>query len=247
MNKKSFFSIALLAVLFTACKKETAEITIAEVSDYAPLTVGKFITYKLDSFVFTNFGTKDTTISYQLKHTVDAAITDNLGRPAFRIVQSIRKNDSQPWVTNNTYTAINTGSSFEFVENNLRYVKLKQPFNDGFTWKGNSYIETSTTNPTGPSFIYLNDWDYTYDGVATSASIGTLNFPNTIKINQRDEVIGNPADPASYSEINFGEEKYAAGIGLIYRKFLHVEYQPPTSSSGYKTGYGVTLTITGYN
>jgi hypothetical protein len=247
MNKKLLFSIVLTAILFTACKKETEQVNIAAISDYAPLVIGKYITYNLDSFVFTSFGTKDTTISYQLKHTVDAAITDNLGRPAFRIVQSIRKNNSQPWVINNTYTAVNTGTSFEFVENNLRYIKLKQPFTNSFTWKGNSYIETTATNPSGPSFLYLNDWDYVYDSVNTSMSIAGLNFANTIKVNQRDEIIGNPADAASYSEINFGAENYAEGIGLIYRKFLHVEYQPPTSSTGYRTGYGVTLTITGHN
>jgi hypothetical protein len=78
-------------------------------------------------------------------------------------------------------------------------------------------------------------------------TLGSFNLPNTIKVDQRDEVIGNPSDPSSYSEINYGSENYAKGIGLVYRRFLHIEYQPPTSGPGYKLGYGVTMTMTDHN
>ena len=61
-------------------------------------------------------------------------------------------------------------------------------------------------------------------------------------------MIGNPGDPNSYSEINNGSEKYAKGIGMVYRDFLHVEYQPPTPGRGaYRLGYGVRLTMIDHN
>ena len=71
---------------------------------------------------------------------------------------------------------------------------------------------------------------------------------STLNISQRDEIIGNLTDPNSYSEINLGSEKYAKGLGLVYRNFLHVEYQPPTPGrSGYRIGYGVKMTMIDHN
>lgn len=45
---------------------------------------------------------------------------------------------------------------------------------------------------------YLEDWDYTYDSVNVNITLGALAVDSTIKVAQRDEVIGNPSDPNSY-------------------------------------------------
>ena len=50
-----------------------------------PLQKGKYITYRVDSTIFTNFGQNTEIHSYLIKHVVDTAITDNLGRPGYRI------------------------------------------------------------------------------------------------------------------------------------------------------------------
>ena len=79
-------------------------------------------------------------------------------------------------------------------------------------------------------------------------TIGTFNLDNTIHVAQRDEIIGNLSDPASYSERNFGSENYANGLGLIYRNFLHIEYQPARPGVGaYRVGYGVKMTMIDHN
>jgi len=244
--RKSFLLLTVAsAVIFNSCTKDP-EIFISEsVTDYSPLATGKYITYNLDSTVFINFGTKDTVISYQVKLEVDALITDNLGRPAYRIIRYIRKTAANGWVADNTFMAIPTEFTLEFVENNNRFIKLKEPIRDGYTWKGNSYIDTYSLNS---EVKYLDDWDYTYDSVGVTTTLGTLIIDSTLKIAQRDEIIGNPSDPNSYSEINYGAEKYAKGIGLIYRNFLHIEYQPPTPGrGGYRQGYGVKLTMIDHN
>jgi hypothetical protein len=81
-------------------------------------------------------------------------------------------------------------------------------------------------------------------------NLNGMNVDSTIKVAQRNEVIGNPADPSSYSEINLGVEYYAKGIGMVYRRFLHSEYQPPT---GGRDGYysdatrGATFTMIDHN
>ena len=145
----------------------------------------------------------------------------------------------------NTFMAIPTDFAFEFVENNNRFLKLKGPVRDGLSWKGNSYIDTYSINST---VKYLADWDYTYENVNQPMTLGTFRLDSTLQINERNETIGNVSDPNSYSEINFGQENYAKGIGLIYRNFLHIEYQPPTPGrGGYRIGYGVKLTMIDHN
>ena len=245
MRKQFLFLAIITVVFFSACKKSTDVLETAAVSEYSPLLVGKYISYNLDSSLFINFGTKDTVISYQVKHQIDAQITDNLGRPAYRITRYIRKTAANAWVPDNTFMAVPTDFTMEFIENNLRFLKLKGPIRNGYSWKGNSYIDTYSINS---PVRYLADWDYTYDSVNVKQTIGAFTLDSTLKVAQRDEVIGNPADPNSYHEINFGAEKYAKGIGLVYRKFLHVEYQPPTPGrGGYKQGYGVKMTMIDHN
>ncbi|HQY12879.1 MAG TPA: hypothetical protein PK133_11725, partial [Ferruginibacter sp.] len=141
--------------------------------------------------------------------------------------------------------AVPTEFSVEFIENNMRFIKMKAPVRNGFSWKGNSYIDTYSLNS---DVKYLDDWDYTYDSLNTTISLAALTVDSTLKVDQRDEVIGNPNDPNSYSEINQGAERYAKGLGLVYRNFLHVEYQPPTPGrGGYRQGYGVKMTMIDHN
>ncbi|MEO6730022.1 MAG: hypothetical protein ABIN01_02310, partial [Ferruginibacter sp.] len=133
--------IILLACLsslmvLNACKKETEEFKTAAIEDYFPLAPGKFIIYQLDTFKYLPFSLKDTTISYQVKHEVDALINDNLGRPSYRIIRYIRRTAQQSWTPDNSFTAINTGTGLEFIENNQRFLKLKLPVKEGYSWKG---------------------------------------------------------------------------------------------------------------
>ena len=245
MKKWSLFGCLVLILALVSCKKSSETFQTELLTDYAPMEVGKYITYRLDSFVFINFGQRDTTISYQVKFQVDAEITDNLGRPAHRILRFIRKDASQAWTPDNTFMAVHTGNSFEFIENNMRFLKLRLPIRAGNSWKGNSFIDTYSLNS---NVKFLDDWDYMYDSIHAPLSIGSFNLDSTLKVDQRDEIIGNPTDPNAYSEINYGSERYAKGIGLVYRRFLHQEYQPPTpGTSGYKVGYGVTMTMIDHN
>src|ERR1044071_8409774 len=82
-----FFSMGIL--IFSCNKKDTVDNTDYQKERLTelimPLEKGKYITYRVDSTLFTNFG-KDTVVhSYLIKHLVDTNITDNLGRPAYRI------------------------------------------------------------------------------------------------------------------------------------------------------------------
>lgn len=236
MRHSIFYAAIATLIVFSSCKKTTEEFVTPPLSDYYPLTVGKYITYSLDSVVFyTNFGVSASINSYQVKHQVDAKITDNLGRPAYRIIRYIRSSSTAPWVPDNTFMAVPTDNSIEFIENNLRFQKLKSPIRQDYTWKGNTYINTTSSTST---LKFLDDWDYTYDSLNVTAKIGALNIDSTIKVAQSDYT-------DTYNRI-VSEEKYAKGIGLVYRNFLYTNKGNLTGP--YSDGsYGVVMKMIDHN
>ena len=240
----------LLSILFAAimllgmysCKKSTEELKTVPLTDYAPMVVGKYITYQLDSLVFTNFGTIAEVHNYQVKVQVDALTTDALGRPAYRLFRFIKYNGSPNWIPDNTFWAIHTGNTYEFIENNLRFLKLMQPVREGFSWKGNVYIDTRSANT---DFRYMDDLDYVYENVNQPATVGSFTFDSTITVNQREDSLGLPIIPETqYAEKTLAKEIYAKNIGLVYRNFLHWEFQ--RVYNGF-VGYGVTYTMIDHN
>lgn len=244
---KYFIGVGLMCLLFMSCKKENFTYTSESVNDYFPLQTGKYITYELDSTLFINFGMEDTIVSYQVQDRVDSQITDNLGRLGYRIFRFIRQDSSQAWAPNNTFFALSTGKTIEYVENNLRYLKLAMPIKEGFSWRGNSYIDTYSINS---EVQYLDSWDYVYDSLDVPLTINSVSVDSTIKVDERDEFLGqDPSIPGTqYAEKTFSVEKYGKGIGLIYREFLHWEYQGGvTGVPGYYVGYGVKLSILNHN
>ena len=80
-----------------------------------------------------------------------------------------------------------TENSVEYVENNLRLLKLKLPIKQDFSWKGNSYIDTYSSNS---DVEYFDDWDYIYDSVGVPLTINSLTIDSTIKVAERDEFLG---------------------------------------------------------
>ena len=247
--RKYFYLIFVFAgsIFFNGCAKENEILKVIPLSDYYPLQVGKYISYNLDSTVFINFGVKDTVIKYQVRDFIDAKITDNLGRPAFRIIRSIRKDATKPWTGNNTFMAVPTNNAIEFIENNLRFQKLTLPIQNDRSWKGNTFIDTYSLYS---DLKYLADWDYTYDSVGVSINAGGLEFNNTLIVRQRDEFLGQDPKISStqYAEKNYGIEKYAKGVGLIFKEFIHWEYQgAQPGRAAFFSGYGIKLTVIDYN
>ncbi len=247
MNKKIVIAALSVMFLLNACKKETDNFSLTPVDSYNPLVVGKYITYQMDSLVFINFGIQQAIHSYQVKYQVDGTLTDALNRKAYRIVRYIRNTPSDAWVPDNTFMSVNTNHSMEFMENNMRFIKLSLPIQNGFSWKGNSFIETSSINS---DVKYMADWDYTYDSVNMPITLGTFSLDSTIKVNQRDEYIGGDVTDINtlYAEKNYGVEKYARNIGMVYKNFVHWEYQRPSPGSSFSyTGFGITLTMIDHN
>jgi len=244
-------AIILTAGLFACNKNE--QFTTAALSDYMPLATGKYITYRLDSMVFTNFGRSTEIHKYEVKHQVDALITDNLGRPAYRVFRFIRDTTgTQSWQPAGSYFITTLSDQIEVSEDNLRFIKLHLPFRDAFSWKGNKYLPT---DPYGSFYNFSNDdnmedWDFYYNGEPGSFSYRNNNYTDVYSVEEADESFNVPiTSPTSYAARSRSVEKYSKNIGLVYREYELWEYQPNTGGSGgpYKTGFGITMWMTSHN
>ena len=240
---KFLLSFLIAAILLTSCGSKKADLMLTTTADYAPLIKGKYITYELDSMIFTNFGTVEAHRFYQAKYEVIDSIRDNSNRLAYQIRRSLRSipaaggTATTNFVPELTFSAINTGTTFEFVENNQRFIKLAMPIKSFYSWKGNAYINLTTPNFAGvPNSYFLDDWDYTYEDVDGPSPI---NFPgfnilNTVTVNQRDISTNLPVTgTTNIASKDFAKEIYAKNIGMVYRQFIHWEYQTSTKYIGY--------------
>ena len=252
MRLKYLIQISFPAVLlFSAfsCTKETETFTSESIANYIQLIPGKYITYRIDSTVFTNLGRTEQTHSYQLKHTVDAQVTDNLGRPSYRIARLLRDSaGTGPWVANGTYFITPLQDQLEIVEDNLRFIKLHIPFVIKYKWKGNRYL---SSDPYSSVYSFsnddnMNDWDFNYEQFEATTSIGGKSLSNVYTIKHIDESLNAPVtNLQSYGARTYSQEKYAKNIGLVARDYILWEYQPNTGGAGggYKVGFGIKMWI----
>ncbi len=247
--KKVFSTVLVIMLLFAlySCKKETETLQTALLTDYFPLEVGKTFLYRLDSTVPASFGTALVVKSYQAKDTVESTFTDNEGRLSYRIFRFIRDTAGlQSWSFRATFVATPTDQWIEYVDNNLRFLKLHAPVTEGYLWLAHSFIDTKSLNTT---VGYLDEWEYEYRNVGSEYTVFNTTYDSTVTVYQQDETTPEgPFDPANYYQLNKASEVYAKGIGLIYKEFLHWTWQTTPPPSKYEDGsYGVKLSLISHN
>jgi hypothetical protein len=255
---KTVYQLLLLTVIVTAlnsCSKQTDTVSTASIGDYYPLTIGSYSIYQLDSTVYVNYGQSREVHSHVAKDLVDATITDNMGRPSFRIRRLFRSTiDTSQWIEHATYLVTPLDKSVEVVEENLRIIKLQLPITNDFSWNGNRYLSDDMFPEYGfnsTAHSNLGSWEYNYQQVNSSEMINGHSFDSTIT------VTSSIADSTGFPPISANapafktvwEEKYAKGVGLISRKINLEEFQPGSSTypNGYYSGFAVKQTLIRHN
>jgi hypothetical protein len=246
------------SVLFlqASCSREVEEFDTELLSDYIPLQTGKYITYRVDSTVFTSFGTIEETHKYQVKHVIDAQIPDNLGRPSYRVFTYISNlNDTigtPEWLPGKTYFITPLSNQVEVIdENNLRFLKMHLPIREDHSWKGNTYLPY---DPYISLYTFSNDdamadWDFYFDRFEPSVTYRGQNYSDVYTIEHIDESFNVPiTNPNAYASLSRSVEQYAKNIGLVFREHTLWEYQPNPGGSGpYKIGFGIKMWMVDHN
>lgn len=247
MNIKIFTFLVFIFVL-AGCKKQTIEISFETVTSYFPINKNYAITYRYDSTSYNGINNEKTNNTYFVRDVLDSSITDNLGKISFVFKRSIRnKLDTTKWELLTTYRVSIDSNAIYLTENNLRFIKLVNPIREGYTWNGNSFINTNEN--TGLDFY--EGWEYTYGKPSEPITINNIPFASSLTVFQKNDTIGNPSDRKQYSSILFSKEIYAKEVGLIYKEFLNETWQPANSNNpnGYfeKNSYGVKMSIVSTN
>lgn len=207
---KKLLYISLLVTFFSYCKKETPppDDPVDLGYDYYPQAIGKYAIYSVDSIVYDEFTHLPTTHKYRIKEKLTEAFTDAEGKPAIKLTRYIKKYhpsisyDSMAWVLKDVWQVNVTGTSVEVVEENIRFTKLIFPVKEGVVWNGNAKNT-------------LGEWNYTYSYIDKAETIGGFTFNKVLKVQQKDF--------RTLISYQYYTEKYAAGLGLVYReiKDLH--------------------------
>lgn len=248
----------LAAVLvIAACKKVTYLNPGSPIVPYSPtLQVGKYITYRLDSLAFYYYGQKDTITSYLAKDSVEEAFTDNQGRPSWRVVRYLSDTTGTlPWYPTETYMVTPTTTSLEVYENNLRFIKLALPMNEGDAWSGNSYLPYDPYHAffdfSDASHLDLKLWNFTYQYVNRPYTLNNKTYDSTVTVIQVNDSINVPIlIETAFASRSYWSETYSRNIGLIHRRTILWEYQPPTPNNtqvGYKIGFEMSLSMVDHN
>ena len=201
-QKQNIFLLLISLTAFTwySCKKESVEAPALSYN-YFPTESGKYIIYDVDSIYHseTDNNNDDSVFSYhfQIKDKIDSSFVDLEGRVNQVRLRYHRNSDTLPWQLTEVWTQYLSSTSAYLTEENIKYNKLSFPINATITWNGND------SNTEEEELYY-------YDYFHESDVLNGLSFDSTLSVIQIDE--------NNFVETIYGNEKYAAGVGMIYKE-----------------------------
>ena len=150
-------------------------------------------------------------LSTQLKEVVVDTFTDNTGTVQYRIEQFARPDDTSIWESRQILSAwLDEQRAFR-NENNLTFIKAVFPPEEFQRWDGNALIDPTTQIRVGGEGVEMfKGWDYETQTVGEAANVGAQSYEEVMTI--------IPALNENLIELREVEEKYARGVGLVYRK-----------------------------
>jgi hypothetical protein len=250
MNKHKII-LGLMALVFTtallnSCKKDRVVVD-AKSSDlyqaFLPLEVGKYIIYDIDSSIWDDTKCIKYTNKYQHEYLVADTFRDAQKRLSYAINVLSRKTPTDKFVVNDVVYYTPGAEQMEYVEKNIRFMRLVNPLVEGKKWKGNILVPSEDQD-----YNYLQNWNYTYSNVLKPYSNGAINFEKTITVKEVDTILNNPETmPDAYASLLQSKSVYAFRVGLVYREYTYWIYDPIPGSKNCRKGVGVTMRAVEYN
>ncbi|MBS1622597.1 MAG: hypothetical protein JST83_01155 [Bacteroidetes bacterium] len=243
IKRVSYSLLVLLLFILAGCKQDTDHMTLSPMLyDYAPLRVGHYLLYDVDSITYTFADPIQTadTVHYQIQELISDTFIDNLGNTAYRIEVSKRYDTTSSLaVVDRAWYCFKTRNSFEKVEDDLHFIKLIFPPVNGVTWNGNSYLPASDTS----SDIYraYAGWTYTYSDVNVPKAINGLGFDSAVVVTEINE--------ENLINKKLSRETYAYHVGLMYKEWEIINKQDVSASwaaPNKATGFRVRMRLHAY-
>lgn len=196
---------ALMFCALPGCQQEEVDTDIGW--GYFPTEIGHWVVYEIDSTVYDDFTGDTFYYRYQVKELLESEFIDNEGRLSVRVERyrrnydSILPYDSIPWYLSRVYAFTRSNGWAEKLEENVRYIRLAFPVEQGKTWNGNAYNT-------------IGQWNYKYRAVDEDYTIASFALDSTLLVEQKNEI--NLISHRVY------KERYAKNIGLIEKNVIDV-------------------------
>ena len=121
--------------------------------------------------------------------------------------------DTTDWVILDVWSSLVNKSRAEQVEENIKFIKLVFPPQNGDSWNGNAYNT-------------LGEQDYEYTSVDVTETINDVALDSVLTIEQLNDV--------NIIEREYAEEKYARGVGRVSRTYIFIDIQDQSGVEYYE-------------
>ncbi len=169
---------------------------------YFPLAVGNFSEYEVEEIVY-ELSEDPQTSRFQVREVVESQFINQSGDTVYQIERFRREFESDPWVLDSVWSARRDLNRAIRTENNLSFIKLTFPLDNGSTWDGNA-LNSLTTE------------DYLVQDFARPFSFDSTSFPNALRVEQNNN--------CNLVSLDRRVEVYAAEVGLIHSQTWQVSF-----------------------
>jgi hypothetical protein len=243
----------LILALFAACKSSNEIDNVAPANGlaYFPLVVGATKIYSLDSITFkpiSGTNIKKDTFNLSLKEVITDTFRDQIGVLAYRIERYKRSSDALPWnLVNVAKVSINNQNILR-TDNNLTFVKCPLYMSEKQRWGGDAFIDSTIVIEIAGETMELiskSHWSWTYEvtSLDKAETIGNKAFSTVATLTSQ-------ISPNILTEKRYSLEKYAKGVGLIYKEQKILDSQNNNTALTWEQrgqkGYILKQTIVSY-
>lgn len=246
--KTSFFYLVIMMVviMMTSCKKESIPyIEPDKGTEYYPAIVGKYITYKYDSVIFDDNGITRHNLSGFIKEVISEEIEKNDVQKKYKIIKYWRQSDTVQWQLTDVESVTILEDRVIKTEENLPFIKMIFPNDEGVVWEGNSMFDNSViVKVYGEELTPYEYWEYEVINKGNPITLNGITFNETIEVLQVD-------DNSSNRSKRYATETFAKNVGLIRKEMKIYETQNPKEGQPWETyaqkGYSLIQEVIDHN
>lgn len=178
---------------------------------YFPVEVGRIWTYQVDSVLYSNFTNTTTESTSFIQDEVISMADDVSGEQRYLVQRSWRRSLQDRWRIDHVWFMTRTEQQAILSIDNVRTINLIFPPREGTQWDGNSFIrEGFIVNVGGENIEMYKNWNYEIISRGLSEVIGVNSYDEVVQVQQ--------ANDENAIELRESFEKYAKGIGLVYKE-----------------------------
>ena len=204
--------VAIIIGLFTAIVSCVGDVSaISNSRDFFPLTVGRYIIYRVSQEVYATAQQTPSISNWEEKDEISRLVSDSAGIATYLVIRSSRTTSKGYWQKVKEYTVKKYPEMIVTNVDNRPVISMVYPISKGVTWNGNSF------NTNGPA-------PFSYDQINQPATINTKVFKQVLMVIERNDT----------SIINryISTKQYALGIGLVADELTALELCQTTDCIG---------------